>query len=89
MDVSLHRDFLGFGPPTDPEAVTGQEQRRRLEALQTACTQNIRDRLRPALAAAIKECLGSEETWSIELDGEDPQTLLFHFPPGQQNSWVN
>ena len=46
VDISFHREFLGFGPHADPEAATGNQQRKRLEALQQACTDCIRDRLR-------------------------------------------
>ena len=80
VDVSLHREFLGFGPPAEPEAAAGKEQRRRLEALQEACTKTIHVRLRPALAASMHQQLGEETAWSIEIDAEDPQTLLFYYP---------
>jgi hypothetical protein len=79
VDVSLHREFLGFGPQKDPEAATGKEQRRRMEGLQQACTECIRDRLEPALRVAMQNQIGDGE-WSIEIASDDPQTLLFHYP---------
>ena len=36
IDVSFHRDFLGFGADRDPEAASGKEQVRRVDALRDA-----------------------------------------------------
>lgn len=80
VDVSVHREFLGFGPSADPEAATGKEQRRRLAALQAACAQCVGTRLQPALDAAMREQIGTNNGWSISLAQEDPQTLLFFYP---------
>lgn len=80
IDVSFHRDFLGFGNDRDPEAASGKEQRRRLEELRDVCTQCIRENLLPALKAKLSEKLPSDQDWSIEVDAQDPQTILFHFP---------
>lgn len=80
IDVSFHRDFLGFGADRDPEAASGKEQGRRLQALRDACTGCIRERLLPALKAKLSEDLTSDRDWSIEIDKQDPQTILFHFP---------
>ncbi|RYD32181.1 MAG: nucleotidyl transferase AbiEii/AbiGii toxin family protein [Verrucomicrobiaceae bacterium] len=80
VDVSFHRDFLGFGEDHDPEAATGQEQNRRIKALQLACIDRIRDTLLPSLHEAFGTLLGGTEGWSLEIDPADPQTLLFHFP---------
>lgn len=80
IDVSFHRDFLGFGADRDPEAASGKEQGRRIAALRDACTECIRERLLPALKAKLTEDLPSDKDWSIEIDAQDPQTILFHFP---------
>lgn len=79
VDISFHREFLGFGPDADPEAATGNQQRKRLEALQQACTDCVRDRLRPVFEAAMRQELGSSG-WSVEVAPDDAQTLLFHYP---------
>jgi predicted nucleotidyltransferase component of viral defense system len=52
VDVSFHRDFLGFGDDRDPEAAVGKEQARRIKALQQACQACIRDQLLPAFHKA-------------------------------------
>jgi len=79
IDVSFHRDFLGFGADRDPEAVSGKERGRRLDALRDACTKCIRENLLPALKAKLREELLSDQDWSVEIDVQDPQTILFHF----------
>ena len=80
VDISFHREFLGFGDELDPEAVTGKEQARRIELLQRACQDRIRENLLPRLREAIESLLGDSPDWSLEIDPQDAQTLLFHFP---------
>jgi hypothetical protein len=80
IDLSFHRDFLGFGADRDPEVATGKEQRRRLDALRDTCTKCIRENLLPALKTKLTEQLPSDQDWSLEIDSHDPQTILFHFP---------
>ena len=80
VDISFHREFLGFGEELDPEAAAGKEQSRRIEALQQACRDCIRENLLPRLREAIAALLGGTEDWSLEIDPLYAQTLLFHFP---------
>jgi len=80
VDVSFHRDFLGFGDDRDPEAATGKEQARRIEALQQACWDCIRQKLFPELRESMARRLGSGEGWTMEIDSQDAQTILFRFP---------
>lgn len=80
VDVSFHREFLGFGDEHDPEAATGKEQARRIEALQQACKDCVRERLLPAFHTEMTTRLGGDQGWSMEIDAQDAQTILFHFP---------
>ena len=83
IDVSIDRNFLGFGGANEPEAGTSnKEKQRRIEALKTACQQKIANELLPALAAAIKSKIRRDEKWSLRSDDDDPdeQTLLFDYP---------
>jgi hypothetical protein len=80
VDVSFHREFLGFGEDHDPEAVTGKEQSRRIDALQQACKDCIRETLLPALQQEMARRLDGADGWSMEIDSQDAQTILFHFP---------
>ena len=83
IDVSINRGFLGFGGANEPEAGTGnKEKRRRIEALKIACQQKISGELRLALETVFKAKLRSGERWSLRPDATDPdqQTLLFDYP---------
>ncbi|MCB1212193.1 MAG: nucleotidyl transferase AbiEii/AbiGii toxin family protein, partial [Verrucomicrobiales bacterium] len=64
VDVSFHREFLGFGEDRDPEAATGKEQTRRIEALQQACQDCIRETLLPRLQDSLIGLLGDSQGWS-------------------------
>ena len=64
------------------EAVTeGVAQARRIEALQRTCQDCIRERLLPGLRKSISGLLGGNSDWSLEIDPQDSQTLLFHLTP--------
>jgi hypothetical protein len=83
IDVSIDRGFLGFGGDNEPEAGgSNKEKQRRIDALRVACQQKIANELQPALDAAIKSKVRSDETWSLRTDTTDPdgQTLLFDYP---------
>lgn len=83
IDVSIDREFLGFGGVNEPEAGTGnKEKRRRIEALKAACQQKIAVELLPALEYAIKSKVHRDEKWLLQTDDDDPdkQTLLFDYP---------
>jgi hypothetical protein len=80
IDISLSRDWLGFGGDADPErAGSGGKQRERIDALVAACIKKIKSDLLPALRARAQHGLG-ETGWTIELDPDEPQTLLFRYP---------
>lgn len=49
IDVSIDRNFLGFGGANEPEAGgSNKEKQRRIEALKAACQQKIANELMPA-----------------------------------------
>lgn len=80
IDVSLSRDWLGFAGAADLEkATTGKKQREQLMQLAAACTAKVKDELLPALRARAQAALGAEG-WSIVVDPDEPQTLLFRYP---------
>ncbi len=80
VDISLSRDWLGFGGADDPEKAPSKKQRTaRIEDLATECTARVRDVLLPALRARANAVLGSAG-WSIDIDATDKQTLLFRYP---------
>jgi hypothetical protein len=82
VDLSFHRDYLGFGDADhDPEAASSnKKQRQRIDDLQAACAERIRQTLLPALGEKFESILGNNGDWSLDLDPEDPQTIHFFFP---------
>jgi hypothetical protein len=80
IDISLSREWLGFGGDRDSEAVGTRKQRKKqLEALSSACGDRLRSEVAPALRSALTGVLGAEG-WSLEIDPQDEQTLLFAYP---------
>jgi len=81
VDVSFHRDYLGFGDGEDPEAQKGNKAKaRKVEDLMAACSAKITISLLPALREKLESELKGTAEWSLEIDPSDPQTILFHFP---------
>ena len=79
IDISLHRSFLGFGGDNDPEnAISSNKRIKALEGLHDACASLIKESVLPALSREISKHL--TEHWSLEIDSNDPQTLLFNYP---------
>lgn len=86
VDLSFDRRELGFETDRDPEkATSGKKQRALLKQLQGECEVMIRDRFVPALIRDFQSVLGDAgahlQGWSIEIDPEDKQTVLFRYPP--------
>jgi len=80
IDVSLGRDWLGFGGERDPEKAPSKGKRKdRIKELADACAEKIKSEILPALRRHATEALG-EEDWNIEIDDEEPQTLRFRYP---------
>lgn len=80
VDVSLSREWLGFGGQLDPERASSTSQRRkRLEELVAACKARVRDELHPALLERMSAALG-DRGWGLESDPADAQSLVFRYP---------
>jgi hypothetical protein len=81
VDLSLSRRDLGFTDDRDPEqpGISRKEARRRLDDLVGECQRVIVDRMVPELRGDFATVLGSEG-WTVELDTDDPQTILFAYP---------
>ena len=79
IDVSIHRSYFGFHDEKDPEnAKSNNERNKWLEELSKASADLIRTNLFPALQTLFEAELKGE--WRIEIDNEDPQTILFYYP---------
>ena len=81
VDLSLSRHDLGFTNERDPEepGISGNETRRRIDALVEACKAAIWDRFVPEMRHDFTSVIGTEG-WSVELDAKDPQTIIFSYP---------
>ncbi len=85
IDVSIDRDYLGFGGEDDPENVQGTRKRKRqIDALEEACIEKIQNHLLPMLHNSFTQVLGNHKNhqgslWELSID-EDPQVLLFTYP---------
>ncbi len=82
IDLTIHRDALGFGGENSPErAPTAKQRAKRLKALKVACGAHVRDVLLPELEGRFAEILGAAG-WTLQMDAEDvdAQTLLFRYP---------
>ncbi len=81
MDLSISRRDLGFADDRDPEqaGIGKNEGRRRLKVLVGQCRRTVRERLLPELRRDFSAALGAPG-WSVELDAEDPQTVVFSYP---------
>ncbi|MGO8670795.1 MAG: nucleotidyl transferase AbiEii/AbiGii toxin family protein [Capsulimonadaceae bacterium] len=87
IDLSIHRDHLGFGGDNDPMLLTSNTQRdKKIEALKAECSACIRDEFMPDLRKSFTRILGLESPsivlWTLELDPNDSeqQTVLFTYP---------
>jgi len=83
VDLSFNRSDLGFGGDADPAHATSTNKReRQLNQLSAACTAMIRDQFAPRLAEAVSVALGKEagESWRLDIDADDAQSVLFHYP---------
>ncbi len=81
IDITIHRNALGFGGINAPHTAPSKNQRKkRLDALKSACELYIKDTLLNELDTAVRANLSADNTWSLVCDSEDSQTLLFQYP---------
>lgn len=85
IDLSLDRHALGFTEDRDPENATGNKAKRLLSELKNTCIEHVSSVLLPRIRTDVSGALGDSADWSIEVDQEDPQTILFTYPPSLDN----
>lgn len=81
IDLSLSRDYLGFGGAADPEQQVSNTAKKRARAqLVLAARTSIRDIVLPQLHQSFEDHLGVGE-WALELQPDDEgNTLNFSYP---------
>lgn len=88
IDLTIDRDFLGFGGDKDPEVAPSTKQRNnRLKEMKTACQEYVAQKLLPLLEARTHSVLPTGDNWSLRMDETDAdgQTILFQYPASLQS----
>lgn len=83
IDLSIEKEFLGFGKNNDPEkALSKNKQRTALENLSKACSEYVQNQMLIDLKNNISEKMKTKDDWQLIIDREDSdgQTLLFEYP---------
>ena len=83
IDLTIDRNFLGFGGDKNPETTPSTKQRNnRLKELKTACQEYVEQKLLPLLEARIHSVLPAGDSWLLRMDEADVdgQTILFQYP---------
>ncbi|WP_042280002.1 nucleotidyl transferase AbiEii/AbiGii toxin family protein [Candidatus Protochlamydia sp. R18] len=83
IDLSIEREFFGFGTPHDPEnAPSKKKQNAIIGNLSKACSNYVQTQMLADLKDSFAAKLGTIDGWQVFLDQEDPdaQTLLFEYP---------
>jgi predicted nucleotidyltransferase component of viral defense system len=80
VDVSVSRDYLGFGGDNEPEkAISNTQKRKRIDDLKEAFAQTVKEKIFPALQEQIQSELESTD-WSLAISPSDAGTLEFIYP---------
>ncbi|MGL5264457.1 MAG: nucleotidyl transferase AbiEii/AbiGii toxin family protein [Candidatus Rhabdochlamydia sp.] len=83
IDLSIEREFFGFGEPHNPEnAPSKKKQNAIIDNLSRACSNYVQTQMLANLKDIFATKLGTIDGWQVFLDQEDPdaQTLLFEYP---------
>lgn len=83
IDLSIEREFFGFGAPHDPESAPSKKKQNALiENLSKACSNYVQTQMLASLKEAFSAKLETTSGWQIYPDQEDrdSQTLLFEYP---------
>ena len=82
VDVSIRREVLGFIGTNEPESQSSKNQRRKsVEALRDTCRDFVAESVFSELKAAIESSfINHDEPWSLTIDGDDKNTVLFAYP---------
>jgi len=81
IDLIVRYEVLGYTGNPDLFADRSKTQQAKLNAeVLTACRAYIGDTLRPLLQEHFCHRLGERDTWTLEVDPDQPDTLLFEYP---------
>lgn len=83
IDLTISKEAAGISKDHLPNANdSGNQKKRKLEALNQLCSIYVMAELRPNIVSLISKCLTKNSIWSLEPDSEDKDglTLLFNYP---------
>lgn len=83
IDLSIEREFFGFGEPHNPEnAPSKKKQNAIIDNLSKACSNYVQTEMLASLKEIFAADLKTTDGWQIFSDPEDPdaQSLLFEYP---------
>ena len=83
IDLSIEREFFGFGEPHNPEnAPSKKKQNAIIDNLSKACSNYVQTEMLASLKEIFAGELKTTDGWQIFSDPEDPdaQSLLFEYP---------
>jgi len=83
IDISFDRTALGYENERDPVNASNRQAKALLENLAADVQKHIAIVLLPNLEGAITAELGTSGNakWRLYIDPDDPQSLIFHYPP--------
>lgn len=83
IDLSIEKEFLGYGIPNDPESADSKKKQSKiLKDLSKSCAKYVQTQLLNSLSENITLKIGTTDGWALFSDQDDPsgQTLLFQYP---------
>ncbi len=90
IDLSLNMEDLGFGGDKAPHELlktkSKREAEKAVELLKLAGEAFLRDSLLPMLSDQITADIGSAKEWSLSIDPNNPENILFHYPKSLNTS---
>ncbi|MCL2660163.1 MAG: nucleotidyl transferase AbiEii/AbiGii toxin family protein [Acidobacteriaceae bacterium] len=89
-DIDLAVDYvaLGFTGECDPrrEGISKTRRTSLLGDMMAACQAYISEEFIGILRTRCQEVLGKQGAWSLDVNQQDPNTVLFSYPPGSSKS---
>lgn len=90
IDLSLNMEDLGFGGEKAPHELlktkSKREAEKAVELLKFAGEAFLKDSLLPMLSDQITADIGSAKEWSLSIDPNNPENILFHYPKALNTS---
>ena len=88
IDLSFDRAALGYEGERDPENASSNQAKALIKNLVADVQAYIATTFLPRLREAITAELGAPEKagWALSIDDEDPQSLVFQYPPSLKSA---